>query len=226
MGTWPQDGRSLDPSHTHFLGINPDIRDLLVTASRFALTDPRTNLVPCLCFSLYVLSVDRFLLVSHVSCSPTACIDFDKGIQPLFHTTQTWCPPLTPFCHYTYQISFVCSSWHTLHPLPSCLLPWEVIQIDYIKESYVLCLPVGSGQWEAPAGDRRKGGRWIWGIYLSGSFLWGFLRLVSVNRSSLLLSGSPLFTTFVFQVFVTFPFTHVFELRDSDSFTSCCHCHW
>lgn len=49
-----------------------------------------------------------------------------------------------------------------------------------------------------------------------------FFSLVFVNRSSLLLSGSRPFTTFVFQIWVTFPFRNAFELRGSENFTSCC----
>ena len=57
------------------------------------------------------------------------------------------------FCHYVCQISFICSSRHTLHPLPACLLPQEVIQIDYVKR--ILCSLSSSWIW-----SMRSPGRW------------------------------------------------------------------
>lgn len=95
-----------------------------------------------------------------------------------------------------------------------CPKRWSELILS--KDSYVLCLPVRFGQWRALASDRRKGKKWVCGIYLSGSFLGGFLCQQKFTAPL----RSPLFVTFIFQVLVTFSFTHAFVLRGSDNFAS------
>lgn len=72
---------------------------------------------------------------------------------------------------------------------------------------------VSDKPWQVTGGREKK---WVCGIYLSGSFLGGFL----CQQKLTVPLRSPLFVTFIFQVLVTFSFTHAFVLRGSDNFAS------
>lgn len=225
MSAETPDRRSLDHKITHWGNLlnwttvwvylaegKPLKFGLLVTAARFALTDPKINTALSLSLSMSSLrpasSGYSYLLLLHST-------DFDEatplgiiGHKPRAHRllfSATTC---------AQSLQFVPSGpLSTPHPV-CCPERWS--ELITSKDCYVLCLPVGFGQWEALAGDNKKGGKWVGDIYLSGSFLWDFFRLVSVNTSSLLLSRSSFFVTFIFQVLVTFPFTHTFEFRHRD----------
>ena len=138
---------------------------LLVTAARFALTDPKINTALSLSLSMSSLrpasSGYSYLLLLHST-------DFDEatplgiiGHKPRAHRllfSATTC---------AQSLQFVPSGpLSTPHPV-CCPERWS--ELITSKDCYVLCLPVGFGQWEALAGDNKKGGKWVGDIYLSGS---------------------------------------------------------
>lgn len=138
-------------------------RGLPVTAARFALTDQGSTLY-CVSVSLHVLSVHQFMLPA-----PPQHWPWQGNPSPgvIWHKTSA---------HHLFLSATTCAKYLSFAPADPLSTPLHPVccperrsELITSKDCYVLCLPVGFGQWEAMRWQE-EGRKMHWG-YLSVWFL-------------------------------------------------------